>query len=237
MIRIRREQREKRKAEEATERARLLALGTPEAKRELEELEKKKKWCADDLCHVVSERTIINRADDEKKKQQEVEQKVLATLSEDEQAELKMQKVFEKEDILKEYAKIVDLQDVQEWLRMHSQLITEESASWMLLHMLALEMDGKSYEMEVATRNYLMIRNILDLAQNARSPPGQVLVPFFLQIKAKEKLVELDEETKTFAAKIKARAIEKKKEIAEEEAAEAAEADARANEATSSSHT
>lgn len=39
------------------------------------------------------------------------------------------------------------------------QLINEDSASWMLLHMLALEMDGKSWEMENATRNYLMMRN------------------------------------------------------------------------------
>lgn len=139
----------------------------------------------------------------------------MVTLSEDEQAELKMQKVFEKEDVLKEFAQISDLQDTQEWLRIHSNLITEDSASWMLLHMLALEMDGKSFNMEKATRNYLMLRNIMDLAATSRSPPGQVLAPFFLQIGQKDKIAELNAETKVFAEKIKARAVEKRKEIAE----------------------
>lgn len=223
MIRIRREQREKRKAEEASERARLEALGTPEAKKQLEELERNKKWCADDLCTVVSERTIINRSAEEGQKQRAAEEAVIATLSEDQQAEIKMQKVFEKEDILKEFAKITDIEDAESWLRQKSNLINEDSANWMLLHMLSLEMDGKSWEMEIATRNYLMLRNILDLAANAGGPPGQVLQPFFLQIKQKDKLAELTNEAKVFAKKIKARAIEKKKE--EKEMADSKELD------------
>ena len=77
MIRIRREQREKRKAEEAAEKEKLLAEGTPEALKKLDELEKKKKWCADDLCTVTSERTIINRGDEEKKKQEQAEAKMV----------------------------------------------------------------------------------------------------------------------------------------------------------------
>ena len=58
-------------------------------------------------------------------------------------------------------------------------------SDWMLLHMLSLEMDGKSWEMEQATRNYLMMRNILDLAATSKGNPGQVIAPFFMQIKQK----------------------------------------------------
>lgn len=56
----------------------------------------------------------------------------------------------------------------------------------------------------------------MDLAEASKSPPGQVLAPFFLQIKQKDKLDELAAETKTFAQKIKARAVEKRKETTEE---------------------
>lgn len=59
---------------------------------------------------MVSERTIINRGAEEKKKQAEVEEKVMATLSEDEKAELKMHKVFEKEEVMQEFAKIRDIE-------------------------------------------------------------------------------------------------------------------------------
>mmetsp|Transcript_79367 Transcript_79367/g.140049 ORF Transcript_79367/g.140049 Transcript_79367/m.140049 type:complete len:256 (-) Transcript_79367:769-1536(-) len=220
MIRIRREQRAKRNEEEAAERKRLEALGTPEAKKKLEELERNRKWSADDMCTVVSERTIINRSDDERKKQKEQEEAALATMTEDQQAEVKFQKVFEKEDELTEYAKIDDLIDCESWLRQRNQLLNEDSCNWMLLHMLALEMDGKTSAMELATRNYLMMRNILDLAATAKQQPGQVIMPFFMQIRQPEKTAELVKESKEFAKKIKARAIEKKK----EEAAAAQEA-------------
>lgn len=39
--------------EEAAERKRLEAIGTEDAKKKLEELEKNRKWSADDMCTVA----------------------------------------------------------------------------------------------------------------------------------------------------------------------------------------
>ena len=96
-------------------------------------------------------------------------------------------------------------------------------AGWILLHLLDLEMDGKSLEMERATRQYLMLRNILDLATPTKSPPGSVIKPLFLQIQQKNKTTELIKESEGFAEKIKLRAIEKRKEM---QTADSAEEDA-----------
>eukprot|EP00906_Rhabdomonas_costata_P012718 RCo018300 len=226
MIRIRREQRARRMQEEEEQRKKLLQENTPDAKRKLEELEKHRKWSVDDICHVVSERTIINRRPEEEAKQKEQEKQQEEKMTEDEKAEHKLEKMFENEDLLKEYCKLRDLRDSEEWLIQNSKVLNEESAGWILLHLLDLEMDGKSLEMEHATRQYLMLRNILDLAIPTKSPPGSVIKPFFLQIQQKEKTAELEKESVLFAEKIKLRAIEKRKEMQAAEAAEGAEGDA-----------
>ena len=53
----------------------------------------------------------------------------LATMTEDEQAEVKLQKVLENKDELKDFAKITDVEDVESWLRMNSHMLSEDSAS------------------------------------------------------------------------------------------------------------
>ena len=105
-------------------------------------------------------------------------------------------------------------------------------SGWILLHLLDLELEGKSCLMGQATRQYLMFRNILDLAVPTKSPPGSVIKPFFLQIQHKDKVDELARESEQFAEKIKLRAIEKRKEMQAAEAEEAAEGDVAAPQAT-----
>ena len=47
-------------------------------------------------------------------------------------------------------------------------MFSEHATGWMLLHMLDLEMNGKTKTMTRAVRQYLILKNIIDLAASAR---------------------------------------------------------------------
>ena len=61
MIRIKREQRARREAEEEMKKAQLRKVGTPEALRQVDEIDKKSRLHVDNICRVVDEKTIINK--------------------------------------------------------------------------------------------------------------------------------------------------------------------------------
>jgi hypothetical protein len=61
MIRIKREQRAKREAEEAARIAELEKKNTPEAVAEIAEVKRRSKLHVDNICRVVDEKTIVNK--------------------------------------------------------------------------------------------------------------------------------------------------------------------------------
>merc|ERR1719408_1629 len=61
MIRLKREQRAKREAEEAAEKRRLKSLGTSDAKAKIETMENSKKLNVGNICHVVEDKTVVSK--------------------------------------------------------------------------------------------------------------------------------------------------------------------------------
>jgi len=108
----------------------------------------------------------------------------------------------------------------EEFILENPEVLQEEAAGHMLIHMLSLEMKGQTAKMKEAARQYLMLQNILDLSKQSQKDPRAAVRPFFKEILQEEKMDQLNRETDVFAAKIQKRAIDKKAEMeaeAEEE--------------------
>eukprot|EP00746_Dinoflagellata_sp_MGD_P167080 gnl/MRDRNA2_/MRDRNA2_97421_c0_seq1.p1 gnl/MRDRNA2_/MRDRNA2_97421_c0~~gnl/MRDRNA2_/MRDRNA2_97421_c0_seq1.p1 ORF type:complete len:244 (+),score=67.58 gnl/MRDRNA2_/MRDRNA2_97421_c0_seq1:73-804(+) len=208
MIRLKREQRAKREAEEEAEKRRLASLGTSDAKAEIETLEKKKKLNVGNICQVVDDKTVVS------KKAQEPPIKA-APQSESEQAQNLDDFRTNHHDVLVGFAEINSLDDTERYLIDNGRLIlTDDAANALLLLMLQLEMGGENSKMRQATKQYLMLRNILDLAeQGKRDDPRSVVRPFFKQLQDKGRVDKLDKEANVFATQIEERAVDKLKEM------------------------
>lgn len=204
MIRIKREQRARREAEEKMKIAELMKLGTAESLNEAKEIERKSRLHVDNICRVVDEKTIVNDG-------RTVASKSSAEpVSEEEEFEKYVDK---NEKALLEYASVCDLKQAEEFLGDHIELLSEHACGWLLLHLLSLEMSGEREAMLNSTRQYLMLRNIIDLTKETKRGNDALAMIrlFFKQITGeKDRRNLLDTETRNFAQQIINRAIEKK---------------------------
>jgi hypothetical protein len=217
MIRIKREQRARREAEEQMKISELKKIGTPEALQQAEDIQRKSKLHVDNICRVVDEKTIVKSSSPSTGStitgvsQPPASSSVPAKSEEDEFEEF----VEKNEESIHQYAKLEKLADSEEYLLDHREILNDHACGWLLLHQLSLEMGGERESMLNATRQYLMLRNILDLALEAKKPedPRPMVPLFFKQLNADpERLKMLNVETKNFATQIINRAIQKKKE-------------------------
>jgi len=213
MIRIKREQRAKREAEEASKIAALKTQGTPEAMDKIANIEKKKKLHVGNICRVVEDKTSISsatKAEPVLPKAPE-DPKNLKPSENDELGDY-----LEKYDeVLNEFAAINDLPESEKFLYEHPAVLHEHGCNHLLLHQLHLEMSGYREEMLNCVRQYLILRNILDLGREARRTEEfrPMVQLFFKTITASEKKQEeLNKETLIFAKNIINRAIQKKQE-------------------------
>lgn len=217
MIRIKREQRARREAEEAMKKDQLRKLGTPDAIKQIEEIDRRSKLHVDNICRVVDEKTIINKPEKAVMTSSTSESKApkieaRAEMSEEEEFEDYVEK---NASALSGYSRMEKLEDSEAFLIEHTALISDHACGWLLLHMLSLEMEGCRDEMIHCTRQYLMLRNILDLAVEAKrgNDARQMITLFFKQILGdKERQELLNRETGNFAQQIIARAIQKREE-------------------------
>jgi cell division cycle protein 37 len=216
MIRIKREQRARREAEEEMKKAQLRKIGTPEALKQVGEIERRSKLHVDNICRVVDEKTIINKPVPAAPITQ-VEVPQLSSKNapaKDEEAEFE-EYVSAHEDSLSEYSQTVALEESESFLLEHLNLLSEHACGWMLLNMLSLEMEGERLAMLNATRQYLMLRNIVDLIRESKrgNDASHFVKLFFKQISGDSSRMEmLDKESHNFAQQIIARAIQKKEE-------------------------
>lgn len=215
MVRIKREQRARREAEEEMKKAQLRKIGTPEALKQVEEIERRAKLHVDNICRVVDEKTIVNKPE----KPALVHAPTSGTTStavqpNESSEEEEFEKYVEKhEDEISRYSELFDLVESEEFLMDHLGLLHEHACGWLLLTMLSLEMGGEREAMMNCTRQYLMLRNILDLARESKrgNDAKQMVAMFFKQIKGdKDRISTLDRETHNFGQQIIARAIQKK---------------------------
>lgn len=217
MIRIKREQRARREAEEEMKKAQLRKIGTPEALKQVEEIERKAKLHVENICRVVDEKTIINKPSTvalPSAQPSSSQQTSNETSAHDEEEEFE-EYVSAHEAYLSEYSQTCDLEASESFLLDHLDLLSEHACGWMLLSMLSLEMEGERAAMLNSTRQYLMLRNIVDLIKESKrgNDASHFVKLFFKQISGDDSRRQmLDTESNNFAQKIIARAIQKKAE-------------------------
>ena len=221
MTRIKREQRARREAEEQMKIAQLKKIGTPEALKQVEDIQRKSKLHVDNICRVVDEKTIVKSSESVQATQSSVPSlgsppEVIQKSEEDEFEEY----VEKNEELLMQYASLSSIEESEKFLLDRKAILNDHACGWLLLHQLTLEMAGERQAMLNSTRQYLMLRNIIDLAVEARKgdDPRPMVPLFFKQLKADpERERMLDDETNKFGAQIINRAIQKKQEMAQQQ--------------------
>ena len=220
MIRIKREQRARREAEEAMKVAQLRKIGTPEAIQQATDIERKAKLHVDNICRVVDEKTIVNKAAPPSL----TATSTVSTSSTHAQADREEEEfeVFAEkhEPAIREYGHLFKLEESERYLLDHLEILNEHACGWMLLHTLSLEMAGDRKAMLNVTRQYLMLRNIIDLAKEIKqgNDARPMVQLFFKQVSSDpERRSMLETESTNFAQQIIRRAVEKKKEMLDEQ--------------------
>lgn len=182
-----------------------------------EELKKKEKltpWNIDTICHDGKSKTIINKV----KKNEEKE------LTEEEKADKQAKFTKEHKQEIKKFGMFSKYDDSQEYLTQHPYLVCEETANYLVLWCIDLEIEEKHALMEQVAHQTIVMQFILELAKQMEMDPRTCVRPFFSRIKLaqKEYLDAFNDELNGFKARIRARAKQKIDEaIAEHEETEA----------------
>lgn len=236
-VKINRTVRDRKDQEDAEKIEKLQKEGTPEAMREIEKMERNKKWHVGNICHTAHERTIINEYSEEDKKPMQMPQ-------EENEEHLKGFHEWKDKhkDILEAFIAAGGNQTTsQKILKEHGALLlsTGETKNYAMTYCMlecleAFVQDKEAYAKKCAHQSQ-MLQHIIELAGTFHRPPRDLVVRWFEKIGQKEQAKDVYEaDVKTFLEKVKVMAAEKKERLAkeaEEEAAAAAEEAKKAEEA------
>lgn len=216
MIRIKREQRARREAEEQMKIAQLRKLNTPESLKQIEEIQNKSKLHIDNICRVVDEKTIVNRGVAPTALSTSVSNSAGDPDDEDSAFEAFVNK---HEESIIHYSHLSSFEKSEEYMLEHLEILNEHACGWMLLHQLNLEMGGERDSMLNVSKQYLILRNVIDLATEAKrtSDARPMVQLFFKQMNSDPKRrALLEKESVTFAQQIINRAVQKRAEAEQE---------------------
>ncbi|EDO39730.1 predicted protein, partial [Nematostella vectensis] len=186
-------------------------------RKEEEDFHKKEKKApknVDTLSHEGFTKTIINNPKPEAKSE----------LSEEEQAQ-KSQKFMDKhEKEIKHFGMLQDYNDSKEYLLRNPHLACDDTANYLALWCINLEVQEKHSLMERVAHQTIIMQYILELAKSIHADPKVTLNSFFTKIvRAKSEYPEyiqaFDDELESFKTRVKERAearIEKAMKEAEE---------------------
>lgn len=195
-------------------------------KKELEQLEKEAKqlqkkdddikkkdkstpWNIDTISEPGFTKTIINT-------------KPLRTnenLTEEEKEEKMKQFIKDNEKFLKQFGILRKYDDSKKFLLDHSQLACEETANYLVIWCINLEMEGKQDLMSHVAHQTICMQYILELSKQLDVDPRACIGSFFSRIQVAEKTYKdsFDDELNQFKARIKRRAAEKIQEAIREQ--------------------
>ncbi|CAH1799516.1 unnamed protein product [Owenia fusiformis] len=185
-----------------------------EWKEKEEELKKKERLAPqniDTLCKEGKSKTIINKVEKPKE------------LTEDEKLDkqVEMQKKHEKD--MKKYGMLRKYEDSQTFLVENPHLVCEETANYLVVWCINLEMEQKHDLMNHVAHQTIVMQFILELGRQTEVDPRGCIRPFFSRIKLAEQtyLDAFNDELNSFKERIRKRAKEKldkaMKELEEEE--------------------
>jgi len=187
-----------------------------EWKRKEEELIKKEKLTPlniDTICKEGKSKTIINKSEPRKK----------VELTDEEKADKQVKFTKENEKLIKKFGMMRKYEDSQEFLLEHPHLTCEETANFLVIWCINLEMEQKKDLMEHVAHQTIVMQFILELAKSLELDPRGCVRAFFSRIKLAEKqyMDAFNDELDSFKDRIRKRAQvkleEAMKEVEEEE--------------------
>jgi cell division cycle protein 37 len=181
-----------------------------------EELKKKEKTTPlniDTICHDGKSKTVINKYKKEEKKE----------MTDEERMDRQQKFQEENETLVKKYGMLRRYEDSQEFLLQHPQLACEETANYLVLWCINLEVQEKHDLMAHVAHQTIVMQFILELAKSLEVDPRNCIRAFFSRIKLAEKqyLDAFNDELDSFKDRVRARAEkrieEATREVEEEE--------------------
>lgn len=171
--------------------------------------EKLAPWNVDTISKPGFAKTVINK---------KPEKENYDNLSEEEKSE-KMKKFVEvNEKLLKQYGMLRKFDDSKRFLSNNNHLVCEDTANYLVIWCLNLEMEGKSELMGHVAHQCICMQFILESAKQLDVDPRACVSTFFsrIQVADAEYKVQFDNEVTAFKERIKARAVVKLEEAAAE---------------------
>jgi len=205
MIRINREQRARREAEEAKLRKKLVKAGDEKG---LEELEKKKKLHVNNICTTSEDRTIVSSVPDVVIPKKEI----------DDFDDTEYHSFVEKNEKLILRFVHEDWEAARESMRIDGKILSHEHThAYLLLSCLNAEMDGKRDLMKALARKAEILSQLNELSRSMNKPVLSAAVVgryFDKMIESEPARQTFQEGVDNFIDKVQQRAVVKKQEMA-----------------------
>lgn len=169
---------------------------------DLKKKEEKAPWNVDTISKPGFAKTVINkkpaRQSDDDLTEEEKEQKMKKFINDNEK-------------LLKKYGMLKKFDDSKRFLTEHHQLVCEDTANYLVIWCLNLEMEKKSDLMAHVAHQCICMQFILELAKQMDIDPRGCVGSFFtrIQVAEKEYKEQFENEIKAFKERIKARAVVK----------------------------
>ncbi|KAF9808480.1 hypothetical protein SFRURICE_008533 [Spodoptera frugiperda] len=169
---------------------------------ELKKKDRQTPWNVDTISEPGFTKTVINTKPARPKDENLTE----------EEKEAKMKKfIKENEKLLKQFGMLRRYDDSRQFLQEHSQLVCEETANYLVIWCINLEMEEKHDLMAHVAHQTICMQYILELSKQLDVDPRACVSSFFSKIQIAEKTYKdsFDDELEQFKARIKKRAAEK----------------------------
>lgn len=182
-------------------------------KKEEEEFHRKEKktpWNVDTISKPGFEKTVINKPPPRPKYED---------MSEEEKEEHLRKFIKENEKLLKEYGMLRKHDDSKRFLMDHNQLVSEDTANYLVIWCIQLEMEQKHELMAHVAHQCICMQYILELSKQLDVDPRSCVSSFFsrIQIADVEYKTQFESEIENFKERIQKRAQEKIKAAVEEQ--------------------
>ncbi|XP_022218135.1 hsp90 co-chaperone Cdc37 [Drosophila obscura] len=164
--------------------------------------EKKTPWNVDTISKPGFEKTVINKKAGRKPDE---------NLSEEEREQRMKQFVKENEKLCKQYGMLRKYDDSKRFLQEHLQLVCDETANYLVIWSINLEMEEKHELMAHVAHQCICMQYILELAKQLDVDPRACVSSFFSKIQSclPEYRQQFESEIKGFKERIQKRAQEK----------------------------
>lgn len=191
--------------EELRKKLELLEKENIKIRKEEEEFNRKEKklpWNVDTISKPGFEKTVINKPKPRSKQEE---------LSEEEREQKLKQFIKDNEKLLKQFGMLKKYDDSKKFLMEHNQLVCEDTANYLVIWCIELEMKKQSSLMEWVAHQCICMQYILELSKQLDVDPRSCVSSFFsrIQIADFEYKSQFESEIEGFKERIRKRAQEK----------------------------